>query len=559
MAERTITIGLSLGADICWPICYESCCERLTSSCRLGRRHGALRMRAGDDRALRPAPAGQVRRRHRPADALVSRSAASGSRRRSCSTTSTSTTIPGRSSPTRSRPPIAAMMRLGLPVPETWMIPPKAYEHAADLQPTLRAYARYFDLGEIGARVGYPVFMKPYHGGGWVGVTKIDDEQRAAARLRRTAARADEPAEGRSALRLVRALRRARAADPLRELRPVGAAARPLHASTRFPRRRGPLGARGHDADHQRLLRLGLQLLRGAAQGRRLAPDRLRQRLSRQPGHLAALPLPLADQGEPALVDLLRRHRPSRCAQNLDWEPFYAIADQDMPSARSCAAMPRSPTSASRPSSSATSAATTSAISTRSPTSSSAPRPSRDAVRQKVTALFPAHEVDAVHRALLAAASRTGGEQEGAARVTEEGVRAGTRSGSSRRSALVRWGHWGQPVLVFPTAGGDAEEIERMQVIAALAPLIEAGRIKVYSCDSLAGRAFAAAAGSVDYRCALHNRFEDCIAERGGAGDPHRLPLRRTSRSWPPAPRSAPSSRWRSPAATRGCSGPRSA
>ena len=60
---------------------------------------------------------------------------------------------------------------------------------------------------------------------------------------------------------------------------------------------------------------------------------------------------------------------------------------------------------------------------------------------------------------------------------------------------LVRWGHWGQPVLVFPTAGGDAEEIERMHLIAALGPLIEAGRIKVYSCDNLAGRAFAAKTG----------------------------------------------------------------
>ena len=67
--------------------------------------------------------------------------------------------------------------------------------------------------------------------------------------------------------------------------------------------------------------------------------------------------------------------------------------------------------------------------------------------------------------------------------------------------ALVRWGHWGQPVLIFPTAGGDAEEIERMQLVAALWPLIEGGRIKVYSCDNLAGRAFAAKTGSVEYRC----------------------------------------------------------
>lgn len=78
--------------------------------------------------------------------------------------------------------------------------------------------------------------------------------------------------------------------------------------------------------------------------------------------------------------------------------------------------------------------------------------------------------------------------------------------------SLVRWGHWGAPVLVFPTAGGDAEEIERMQLIGALAPLIDAGRIKVYSCDNVAGRAFASRIGSLDYRCALLNRFQECVA-----------------------------------------------
>jgi esterase/lipase superfamily enzyme len=79
--------------------------------------------------------------------------------------------------------------------------------------------------------------------------------------------------------------------------------------------------------------------------------------------------------------------------------------------------------------------------------------------------------------------------------------------------SLVRWGHWGQPVLVFPTAGGDAEEIERMHLVGVLGPLIEAGRIKVYSCDSLAGRALASKTGSVEYRCKFLNRFEECVAE----------------------------------------------
>jgi esterase/lipase superfamily enzyme len=77
---------------------------------------------------------------------------------------------------------------------------------------------------------------------------------------------------------------------------------------------------------------------------------------------------------------------------------------------------------------------------------------------------------------------------------------------------LARWGHYGRPVLLFPTAGGDAEEIERMQMIHVLQPLLEAGRIKVYSCDSLAGRWLAARWGSVEHRCWLLNQFEEYIA-----------------------------------------------
>ena len=69
-----------------------------------------------------------------------------------------------------------AMLRLGLPIPKTWMVPPKSYAKTADLAPTLERYAQLFDLGHLGREVGYPLFMKPYDGGGWKGVTKIDDE-----------------------------------------------------------------------------------------------------------------------------------------------------------------------------------------------------------------------------------------------------------------------------------------------------------------------------------------------------------------------------------------------
>lgn len=76
---------------------------------------------------------------------------------------------------------------------------------------------------------------------------------------------------------------------------------------------------------------------------------------------------------------------------------------------------------------------------------------------------------------------------------------------------VVRWGHFGLPVLVFPTAGGDAEEIERFQLVAACGGLLETGQVKIYSCDSIAGRAMVAGVGDARYRAALLNAFHDTV------------------------------------------------
>ena len=76
---------------------------------------------------------------------------------------------------------------------------------------------------------------------------------------------------------------------------------------------------------------------------------------------------------------------------------------------------------------------------------------------------------------------------------------------------LARWGEVGQPLLLFPTAGGDAEEIERFLVIRALAPLLEAGKIKVYSCDSVAGSVWFNKTGSPDYRMKMQHQFHQYV------------------------------------------------
>jgi len=53
---------------------------------------------------------------------------------------------------------------------------------------------------------------------------------------------------------------------------------------------------------------------------------------------------------------------------------------------------------------------------------------------------------------------------------------------------VVRWGELGTPVLVFSTAAGDAEEIERFHLVDAVASLLAEGRVKIYSVDSVPGR-----------------------------------------------------------------------
>ncbi len=77
--------------------------------------------------------------------------------------------------------------------------------------------------------------------------------------------------------------------------------------------------------------------------------------------------------------------------------------------------------------------------------------------------------------------------------------------------SLARWGTFGRPVLVFPTAGGDAEEVERNGLVDACEPLLAEGRIKLYSVDSVAGQAMMLRTGSPEHRTWLLNQFHDCI------------------------------------------------
>jgi esterase/lipase superfamily enzyme len=95
---------------------------------------------------------------------------------------------------------------------------------------------------------------------------------------------------------------------------------------------------------------------------------------------------------------------------------------------------------------------------------------------------------------------------------SEEKVRERWYSGRVQTEVtVVRWGLVGRPVLVFPSAGGDAEEIERNGLVDACGPLLAAGLVKLYSVDSVAGQAMVAKTGSVEHRMWLLNQFQEFV------------------------------------------------
>src|SRR4051794_11169824 len=68
-----------------------------------------------------------------------------------------------------------AMIRLGLKVPTTVLVPYKNPVENARYAYTAAQYNRGFDLDAVASSVGYPMFMKPFDGGGWRGVSMIPD------------------------------------------------------------------------------------------------------------------------------------------------------------------------------------------------------------------------------------------------------------------------------------------------------------------------------------------------------------------------------------------------
>jgi len=80
--------------------------------------------------------------------------------------------------------------------------------------------------------------------------------------------------------------------------------------------------------------------------------------------------------------------------------------------------------------------------------------------------------------------------------------------------SVIRYGHWGRPVLAFPSEQGSAWDFESNGMIGAVAELLDAGRLKVYCVDSYDAQSWSDQNIPVEERARRHGRYESWILDQ---------------------------------------------
>ena len=72
---------------------------------------------------------------------------------------------------------------------------------------------------------------------------------------------------------------------------------------------------------------------------------------------------------------------------------------------------------------------------------------------------------------------------------------------------VISYGHWGRPVLVFPSQAGRAWDFENNGMVEAVADLVDAGRVKLYCVDSLDAETWADKGLPIEERALRHEVY----------------------------------------------------
>jgi esterase/lipase superfamily enzyme len=79
---------------------------------------------------------------------------------------------------------------------------------------------------------------------------------------------------------------------------------------------------------------------------------------------------------------------------------------------------------------------------------------------------------------------------------------------------VVRYGHWGRPVLVFPSEQGSAWDFESNGMVAAVSGLLDEGRVKLYCVSSYDAQSWSNRDIPVEERARRHGRYESWIFDQ---------------------------------------------
>jgi esterase/lipase superfamily enzyme len=80
-----------------------------------------------------------------------------------------------------------------------------------------------------------------------------------------------------------------------------------------------------------------------------------------------------------------------------------------------------------------------------------------------------------------------------------------------REMGTVVYGHWGIPILAFPTSGGGEWELEQMGLIAAIEPFIDEGRVKIFAVGSNSGDSFYNREAHPFHRSWMQRMFDEYV------------------------------------------------
>ncbi len=78
---------------------------------------------------------------------------------------------------------------------------------------------------------------------------------------------------------------------------------------------------------------------------------------------------------------------------------------------------------------------------------------------------------------------------------------------------VVVFGHWGSPLIGFPTSAGDEWELEGQSMIGALADFIDGGKVKFYCVNTVNGYGFYDKAAHPFHRSYVQAMFDSYLRE----------------------------------------------